>query len=713
MDIIIFFACFINLLLGAFVLLHDPKSIHSRLFMFMSVSICIWIISSYITDMRMSSIVINIISNRLAYVSGYLVILSGTIFTYFFPVKRKISLKRLLLFSVFNILVLCLAASKLVSGYVNINSLGNLEFSIGPLLWSYIVGILVLIILIIKNLLRPSLHIDKNNKIQAHLVLLSFCFGALSGLLLNVIIPILIGNWHTAQFGSLSTIVFISIIVYAITRHGLFDIRLALVRTSAYVLSLSTFIVVYYLLAYTLSILILGSETAFNKQNGLSIIIALVLASFFQPVKKLFDRLTSAVFYRDNYDSDIFFSNINRIATLTTNIGDLLKSSTNEIAETVKIEQVFFVVLRDEGGFISTGTSHHSRLPASDIKVLGNYTRNNGNRLLDRRTLSDDDNIFRRLMISHKIELVLPLVISDKLIGYLCLGDKKSGRFTSRDINVLKTASDELAIAIQNALAVQEIRELNETLQQKVSNATKELRASNAILRQLDKNKDEFVSMASHQLRTPLTSVKGYISMVLEGDAGKISESQRNLLSEAFISSERMVRLINDFLNVSRLQTGKFVIDKHPVDLSKLVEQEIDSLKSNATVRNMKFNYRKPKDFPIIKVDEDKIRQVVMNFADNAIYYSHDGTAIDINLVVKGNEVIFTVKDTGIGVPSKEQEQLFSKFYRASNARKQRPDGTGVGLFLAKKVVSVHGGKVIFKSVENKGSTFGFSLPIE
>jgi len=115
----------------------------------------------------------------------------------------------------------------------------------------------------------------------------------------------------------------------------------------------------------------------------------------------------------------------------------------------------------------------------------------------------------------------------------------------------------------------------------------------------------------------------------------------------------------------------------------------------------------------MIDIDESKIRQVIMNFADNALYYSHEDSDININLSVMGDNVVFIVKDTGIGVPSNEQEQLFSKFYRASNARKQRPDGTGVGLYLSKTVIDAHGGKIIFDSIEGKGSTFGFSLPIK
>jgi len=270
-----------------------------------------------------------------------------------------------------------------------------------------------------------------------------------------------------------------------------------------------------------------------------------------------------------------------------------------------------------------------------------------------------------------------------------------------------------LGIAIQNALSLQEVRDLNAHLEQRIDAATKELRASNAQLQRLDEAKDEFISMASHQLRTPLTSIKGYLSMLIEGDMGTISKEQKQVLNEAFMSSERMVRLIADFLNVSRLQTGKFVIEKHPVDLALLVQHEVNSLKPNAAAREQKFIYRAPKNIPLMELDESKIQQVVMNFADNAIYYSKDAGTITISLKkTKNGYVEFTVKDQGIGVPEKERTQLFNKFFRATNARRARPDGTGVGLFLAKKVIDEHGGEIIFESKEGKGSTFGFRLPL-
>ena len=231
-------------------------------------------------------------------------------------------------------------------------------------------------------------------------------------------------------------------------------------------------------------------------------------------------------------------------------------------------------------------------------------------------------------------------------------------------------------------------------------------------LKSLDNAKDEFISMASHQLRTPLTSVKGYISIVLEGDAGKLNPSQKQLLDQAFASSQRMVYLISDFLNVSRLQTGKFTIERTPVNLADIVQQEVHQLLSTATSRELRIDANVPSDMPTLLLDEAKVRQAIMNFIDNAIFYSHPGGVIKVDLVKTGKDITLTVQDQGIGVPASERHQLFTKFYRATNARTARPDGTGVGLFLAKKVVVAHGGVMIFNSVEGKGSTFGFRLPL-
>lgn len=309
--------------------------------------------------------------------------------------------------------------------------------------------------------------------------------------------------------------------------------------------------------------------------------------------------------------------------------------------------------------------------------------------------------------------LVYRLTANGENLGLLLMGNPKSGgRYYANDQKMIETAVDSIAIAVQNALRFEEISQFNVTLQKKIENATQQLQKSNEKLQKLDEAKDEFISMASHQLRTPLTSVKGYISMLLEGDAGKLNATQKRFLDQAFLSSQRMVYLIADLLNASRLQTGKFVIETAPTYLPDVVESEISQLYGTAKAREVSLSYNKPDTFPTITLDETKIRQVIMNFADNAIYYTPKGGHITVALKQHKTHVEFTVTDTGIGVPKKEQHRLFTKFYRADNAKKARPDGTGLGLYMAKKVIVAQGGSVILISQEGKGSTFGFRFPL-
>src|SRR5690606_671805 len=155
------------------------------------------------------------------------------------------------------------------------------------------------------------------------------------------------------------------------------------------------------------------------------------------------------------------------------------------------------------------------------------------------------------------------------------------------------------------------------------------------------------------------------------------------------------------------------VLDRTLVNLADLVEEEVDGLKETAKARELTLRYRKPAVVPSLYIDDGKIHQVIMNFIDNAIYYSTERTAITVRVAVEDGDVLFEVRDTGIGVPKDEQRRLFTKFFRATNARRQRPDGTGIGLYLAKKVIVAHGGSMLFESVEGQGSTFGFRLPIK
>jgi signal transduction histidine kinase len=279
-------------------------------------------------------------------------------------------------------------------------------------------------------------------------------------------------------------------------------------------------------------------------------------------------------------------------------------------------------------------------------------------------------------------------------------------------VQVLSSIGNILSVGIKNTEYYQDIQNFNSELKQDIAEATAELRQSNRKLKVLDKVKDDFLSMASHQLRTPLTVIRGYTSLALTGRL-KTKQALDSGLSEIGLAGERMAFLINDLLNVSRLQSGSLEFKFEPVQLADLLEEAINQLTLMASKRNIHILYDKPDNMPMVSMDKDKMNQVLMNFLDNAIHYSNKGGEIKVSLFQADNKQLeLKVSDSGIGVPKAEQDKLFTKFFRANNAKAVRPDGTGIGLYMAAKVIKAHDAEIVFESEEGIGSTFGFKLPL-
>ena len=580
----------------------------------------------------------------------------------------------------------------------------------GGLIYVYVLGVVAPIATTISLLFLAMAGKTKLSKQQALTIGLFALASIILALFSNIIIPYITNNSEFALLLPLAAIVLVTGLTYSVTRQGLFDIRLAVIRTTTYSLSIVALSLIYFGLAYTLSSLIFREDAKVSgiSTSPLNILLALILAFIFQPIKHFFDQVTNKIFYRGEYDRDIFFREFGQILSYDTNLKLLLRRASSYITDNLKAERAYFQIV-NRGVF--GGTAHDQVSEVELSRIVKYYKENIDQSSVVVADLVQSDEV-RGIMSRNNIRIALPLMSKNHLIGCLFLGEHKSRGYSARDIGVLESVTNELTIAISNSLSVEEIRDLNASLQQRVNEATKELTMTNKQLRKLDETKDEFISMASHQLRTPLTSIKGYLDMVLQGDLGKINATQRAALSDAYLSSERMVSLINDFLNISRLQTGKFIIDRRNSDVSSALYQELQMLSVLAKQHGLELDLNVDKNMPPLLLDIDKLRQVIVNMIDNAIYYSKPNTAIKIRLGIENGELIFSVQDTGIGVPKSEQDQLFGKFFRATNARKRRPDGTGVGLFLSKKVVLAHGGQIIFQSIEGDGSIFGFRIPV-
>jgi len=230
----------------------------------------------------------------------------------------------------------------------------------------------------------------------------------------------------------------------------------------------------------------------------------------------------------------------------------------------------------------------------------------------------------------------------------------------------------------------------------------------------IERIKTEFVSISAHQLRTPLSAVKWTLRMLLDGDLGKTTPEQKEILEKTYKSNERMINLINDLLDITRIEEGRYLYKPTLHQIEKITQSVINSYQEKIKRKKIKFEFKKPKEkLPKIKVDLEKISLAIENLIDNAVNYTLTGGEIKVFLKSNKEGITFEIKDTGVGIPKRQQERVFGKFFRAANAIRMETEGTGLGLFITKNIIEAHGGKIWFKSEEGKGTTFYFSLPVK
>jgi signal transduction histidine kinase len=242
---------------------------------------------------------------------------------------------------------------------------------------------------------------------------------------------------------------------------------------------------------------------------------------------------------------------------------------------------------------------------------------------------------------------------------------------------------------------------------------------------EMDKLKTEFVGIASHQLRTPLATINWYVEMLRSEDAGKLNDQQKQFLTEVYTGIQRMVRLVNNLLNVSRIESGHLKIEPKLTQMEPFIKEIIHELEPLAMKNHSTVKFKEGKSFlPPVAIDATLIRQVIHNFLTNAIRYSMPGdNVIDVALTRRKDSYVVSVSDEGIGIPKAAQSRIFEHFYRADNAREHAADGSGLGLYLAKMIMETAGGKIWFKSPiksrkgpsgmsEGFGTTFYASIPV-
>ena len=224
----------------------------------------------------------------------------------------------------------------------------------------------------------------------------------------------------------------------------------------------------------------------------------------------------------------------------------------------------------------------------------------------------------------------------------------------------------------------------------------------------------DFVTLASHQLRTPLSAVKWYSEILLSGKYGKLSLKQREYIEEMYRSNARAINLINDLFDVSRIQEGQIHLEFRPTRVEKVIEEVIDSLETLIRVSRVVINFEILNGpLPEIETDQEKLKRIMTNLLSNSIKYTAAEGRVRLAVEKKSNHLLISMVDSGVGIPKNDYVKIFRKFFRGVNVVKLSPDGTGLGLFITKSLVEAMGGKIGFKSEEGKGTEFYFTLPLK
>lgn len=712
MNIILFsFAILISILLAIIVYTNNSRSSTNKILSLLSIETIFWLASTFIS-LSPQFLQYSLMWIRLSFFFAVPNAILLFLLAITLPSRTlQISKKLLISLTIITILVMVVMISPFAFVGVNISNKTPTPIP-GPgialfaltVLFSYIGTFIVLI-----RKLRKS-----SGKIKEQLRFVMVGILLMLGLIISTImIPVVAFSNNTfVSFTPFYTLIFLGMTTYAIVKHKLLDIRVVVARTIAYV-SLATFLFIFYVLAsIAITTFLLKSQTNLQQLIVFSVL-TIIIGYTFQPLRKVFTNVTDKIFFKEDYDSNIFLSNLTKTMAETILIDDIAHQLLQKIISEMRITRGAFV-LTDAGKIFVSETQGYSQEPTFSEKDIFSI------QALDKNLVFEDieEGPAKELMRKLNVTVVLPLKTQVDHVGVLLLGEKASGEiFSQKDINVLEIFSPEAAISFENAKSVEKIRRFNITLKEQVERATHDLKEANVQLKELDKLKDEFLSVASHDLRTPMTAIKGYLWMAINGRAGEIKNEQlKRYLDISYTSAERMITLINDLLNVSRIKAGRMQMVFESLEIKPIMDQIFAEIMSKASEKNIDLKYIEAAKFPHVIVDKQRLPEIMQNLIGNAIKFTPEKGKITVGakLAKEPGFVEISVTDTGVGLSKEDQGKLFEKYGRVEHSytAAKTTGGTGLGLYITKNYVEMHGGKIRIESEVGKGTSFIFTLKI-
>ena len=719
------FIAFTFFLLGIIIYGRSKKFTANSVFALFMLAAAVWTLSNYLADVA-DSWENAMLWSRLAIIGPAFMPSLILHFSWLFPQKKKINPILLGIIYVPSIIFTILTPTDLNVSNVSQEDWGT-DITAG-VLYNY----LFVYIAVFFTLAAIQLFIDYRKskgraRLQLTYIFWGFLFSASLGVFTNLLLVIW-GNSRYTALGPFFSLVFSLFVYIAIIKHRLMGIRFAI--SQLYIFTLTgafaylSFEVVFYL------DLKLWGDVHDPKAMLIGIIYAFIFAAILLPLIDKIQYSSDVIFFK-GYNPKKIIKDLSLKLSSVIELNDLFKIISQEFKRILGTEDVSVLILSENG--VKNGIKNkielskknsylkNQRVCISKECSLGYKKMDNNSaifkkikkeqRIIVKEEFNERNKAVVKEMNTFKTQVVAPLVFNKNLLGVIMLGGKiDQGAYTKEDLEFLEIMSSQIAGAIENALLYEKVESFNRTLKKRVNDQTKKLRKNNKRLKKLLEMKGDFLNIASHQLRTPVSVLIGMSQMLMEGSVkGKDKERFLKGINE---KSKKLAQIIHDILSASEMDHEDFTLDLVPVDVVKLLEILVQTKKKTARANHIDLRLIVEDQIPNVLANKHYLEQAVINLINNSFQYTPKGSIL-VRLGMKKDKVLVRVQDTGIGIPKKNLKSLFKKFSRAQNATQAYTDGSGLGLFIVKKIISAHKDAQVYveETALNKGTTITIELP--
>lgn len=713
--LVILLVVIVNIILALFIFLKNPKSDTHKYSIFFILVITCWTFTNYFSlhapTEEMTLFWIKIVMAITSFLGPSIYLLVKV-----FP-ERKIKLPKRTKF-----LISFLASASMFTAlspymFTSVRIIaGNIQPTPGPGIIIFAINFFGFTIAAFINLILKYLRAQGLQKTQLKYLVAGIVLTFVLQALTNFIFVVLLKISAFVILGPVFNLIFVAFVTYAIVKHRFLDITLVAIRAIFYIL-----LILFIMSFYSVSLFLIQNQILKQEVNStylyLSAFLSLIIAFSYQPIKAFIELITDKILYQKTYDPQLFQSKIGKAMSATLELDKLTSDCLNIIKQDIKPLGAAIVLVKDEKvtNFFGFGYRPFDRIERGELyndsyyKFKKTLYSTKQNIIVFEELGECDTKTAMRLL---DIAIVLPLIIEDQYIGGVILKQKASGSiYSSTDIRLFQTLAPQFSVAIRNALSYEEIRNFNITLREKIRQATAKLRHVNQRLVEIDALKDEFVSVASHELRTPMTAIKNYLWLALNNPPKPLPNEVKKQINIAYNSTERLIHLVNDMLTISRIEGHRIELQKEIFNINDLILDTFNELKPIADIKNISFNFIKKKDPLKTKGDRSKLREVFQNIIGNALKFTQHGS-VSITSSTQSGEIMISITDTGPGILKEDMKKIFTKFSRLEHSyAKTKESGTGLGLYISKEIVELHRGKIRVESAVNKGSTFYIFLP--